>query len=91
MEVKYIVHGKSSCAYCRMAVDLLNHEGMAIDYLNTEIHEVPMLQEALMSQFGVDARQFPQIIKVEGGTETYIGGYTELRDSFMNVEDINFD
>lgn len=91
MEVKYIVHAKSPCAYCRMAVDLLHREGMAFDYMNTEMHEVPILQEALHAQFGIDARQFPQIIKVEGDTETYIGGYTELRDSFMNVEDINFD
>lgn len=91
MEVKYIVHAKSPCAYCRMAVDLLRHEGAEFDYLNTELHEVPMLQEALMCQFGIDARQFPQIIKVEGTVETYIGGYTELRDSFAKVEDIDFD
>lgn len=91
MSVKYIVHGKSPCAYCRMAVDLLKREGMEIEYINTEAHEVSILKEALLSQFNVVARTFPQIIKVDGIIETYIGGFTELREHFLNMEEIDFD
>lgn len=91
MSVKYIIHAKSPCAYCRMAVDLLRREDAEIEYLNTEAHEVSILKEALLSQFNVVVRTFPQIIKVDGSIETYIGGFTELQEHFSNMEEIDFD
>lgn len=94
MTVKYIVYGKPAnepCSYCRMAVDLLNREGAAHDYYPTARYEVDLVKEVILSSFGVIATTFPQIIKVENGTETYIGGYTELKESFEDLGDLELD
>lgn len=88
MSIKFIVHGKSPCPYCRMAVDAIRHKGYDLDYYDTTPSGVPNLQKMIESKFGVVPKTFPQIIKVADGNETYIGGWVDLKDSFTMEEDI---
>ena len=80
----FTVYSKPQCPFCDQAKALLEMKG--------EPHEVIMLdvgqpkkadqtyisREALLEKFPA-ARTVPQIVRTNGSSSVYIGGFTELR------------
>lgn len=87
MSEMYIVWGKENCPFCDRAKALLTQKGKEYDYLTLGIdYELEDLLE-----IAPNARAVPQIwyIAHDGQINdkdawTYIGGYTELENSFKD-------
>ena len=74
MAEHFFVYGKPGCKFCVKAMTILNREDKSYSYFTLGVH---FTREELLENFP-DAKTFPQIIVLNSGHETYIGGYTEL-------------
>lgn len=83
MSSDYIVIGSQSCAYCVNAKKLLESKELSYEYLMmNELRgsEVAEYENIAGGQF----RTVPQIFKREGETLAYVGGFTELAQTFRS-------
>ena len=74
----YTVYGRSNCAYCEKAKNLLTLKGLAFKYV--DVLEKPENMEA-MREASPGAKTVPQIV-LDG---KLIGGFTELEKSLMSA------
>ena len=75
----YKVFTKPNCGYCVKAKALL-------DKLNIPFEEYEVTIEQMFEMLGKQVRSMPQIMH----NETHIGGYTDLREHFINEGKLNF-
>lgn len=82
MSIQYIIIGKPGCPYCTRAKDLLESKNIGFTY--RDIQQVNSGDIAKLERIaGGDFYTVPQIFKYkQGGGLDYVGGYTELRESF---------
>ncbi len=82
MASRFIIYGRTSCPFCRMALDVLDHLGQEKVFFDfTEDHEAIE-----------DAKRFynwntvPMILEnnKETGSTKFIGGFDDLRRRFRN-------
>jgi glutaredoxin len=85
MSSEYIVLGLSTCTFCTKAKELL--ESKDIEYTYRDISNVnPDDISALKLIAGTEFSTVPQIFKYkQGGGLDYIGGYTQLNESFQVI------
>ena len=72
--MEYRIVGKNNCIYCHRARSFLEIKGHTYKY---EMIEEDITMEELL-KIAPNAKTFPQIWK----GDSYIGGYTELVDSY---------
>jgi glutaredoxin 1 len=78
--MKYVIVGTPTCGYCRQAKQLCTDKQLQYEYVClTQV--APAEQDRLMAVAGQAFRTVPQIFTVEGDEWSYVGGYTELRES----------
>jgi len=78
--MRYVIVGTPTCGYCRQAKQLCTDKQLEYEYVClTQV--APAEQDRLMEIAGQAFRTVPQIFTVEGEEWSYIGGYTELRES----------
>jgi glutaredoxin 3 len=84
MASEYLMIGSPACGYCTNAKKLLESKEIEFTYANVnDINgaDVAALEEVAGGPF----RTVPQIFKYKkGGGLDYVGGYTELAQSFRN-------
>lgn len=79
--MEYIIYGTSSCPYCKSAKDLLDSKELPYTY--TDLMEVtPHEQKVLQETAGKQFRTVPQIFLNDGEELKYIGGFTDLKETF---------
>lgn len=87
MASEYLMIGSAHCGYCRNAKQLL--ESKDIEYTYADMNEINGGDVAALEKIAGATSGFrtvPQIFKYkEGGGLDYIGGFTELAQSFKNV------
>ena len=78
--MRYVIVGTPTCGYCRQAKQLCTDKQLQYEYVClTQV--APAEQDRLMAVAGQAFRTVPQIFTVEGDEWSYVGGYTELRES----------
>jgi len=78
--MRYVIVGTPTCGYCRQAKQLCTDKQLEYEYVClTQV--APAEQDRLMEIAGQAFRTVPQIFTVEGDEWSYVGGYTELRES----------
>lgn len=80
---EYLIIGSERCAYCNNAKALLHQKALPFEYTlmnNLTSREVTELEEIAGTTF----RTVPQIFIEEDNKLTYIGGYSELAQSFRS-------
>jgi glutaredoxin 1 len=78
--MRYVIVGTPTCGYCRQAKQLCTDKQLEYEYVClTQV--APAEQDRLMAVAGQAFRTVPQIFTVEGDEWSYVGGYTELRES----------
>jgi glutaredoxin 1 len=78
--MKYVIIGTPTCGYCRQAKQLCTDKQLQYEYVClTQVS--PAEQDRLMEVAGQAFRTVPQIFTVEGDEWSYVGGYTDLRES----------
>lgn len=82
--MKYLIIGSPSCGYCNNAKALLDQKKLPYEY--TLMNHLTSTQVTELEQIaGVPFRTVPQIFIEEGEETTYVGGFTELAQSFRNT------
>lgn len=80
----YTVYGKDDCAFCDNSKAMLSARDKSFTYKKLNIdYDREDLIDTFSSKFDITPRTFPQIILTTEIGETYIGGFTELRE-FLN-------
>lgn len=74
---RYRIYGFDECKHCKLAIRYLEERGKSYDYvaLNDQLSRVTFLNDR---GFGEGERTFPRVYKVAKGSETLIGGRTDL-------------
>jgi glutaredoxin len=78
--MKYIIYGKGNCPYCEKAKNLLTIKKLEFEYLTLD---KDYTREELL-ELAPDARTVPQIWLESESELSYIGGYTELENAFVD-------
>ncbi|QYC52447.1 glutaredoxin 3 [Salmonella phage SSBI34] len=87
----YVIFGKENCPYCVRAKDLLESKGLGYQYRDVSRgDDFNEMNNWVENDTGKFPRTVPQIFKFDGDRE-YIGGYTELCDTFNKPEEIEID
>lgn len=74
----YTIYSRDNCGYCVRAKTLLKNKGIEYEELDVADHREALL-ERVAAGGHPQPRTVPQIFK----DEEYIGGYTELAQSFL--------
>lgn len=83
MSKEFIVYGHNQCPFCVKAKDLLTSKNEA--YTERNVRENDEYRDYLVN--GLKQRTVPQVVVVEDGVETYIGGFENL-ESYFDEEDL---
>lgn len=78
---KYVIYAAAGCGFCLQAKRVLAAREIDYDYidiLDVDESEKKEIQEIAGTQF----RTVPQIFKIENDVKHYIGGYTQLMETF---------
>lgn len=88
MATEYIVLGSPYCSFCIKAKELLESKQIKYEYRDFAREIRKEDKEALEKIAGVEFQTVPQIFKYkEGGGVDYVGGYTELNESFQENQE----
>lgn len=81
----YTIYGKEACAFCDNAKAILTQRGKDFTYNQLDTHYTrEEFFDLFSSKFDVVPRTFPQIILTTDIGDTYLGGFTELREHLNN-------
>lgn len=83
MSREFIVYGHNQCPFCVKAKDLLTSKNET--YTERNVRENDEYRDYLVN--GLKQRTVPQVVVVEDGVETYIGGFEKL-ESYFDEEDL---
>ena len=87
MPSEYLIIGKEYCGFCANSKKLLDSK--SIEYTYADIQDINSADVAALQEVAkVESfRTVPQIFKYKvGGGLEYIGGYTELAESFRSKQ-----
>ena len=79
------VFAKKRCKYCKGALDLLKNK--KLDHVITYCDSAPAALDNLKSH--CQWKTVPIIFKVMGEDETFIGGFSELKEHFDGTQEEN--
>jgi glutaredoxin len=77
----YLIIGSPSCGYCNNAKQLLESKGKSYNYvMMNELTSSEVTQYEATA--GAPFRTVPQIFEIDGDDLKYVGGFSELAQSF---------
>lgn len=84
--MNFAIFGKPACPYCEMAKQLLTQRDREFEYFTLdEDYNFEALQDRVATFTPVPPRTFPQIFVEQDNVETYVGGFTELREFMAQI------
>ena len=80
--MKYKIYATKTCPFCMMAKHLLDRKKIEYEYLTME----PGSDILMEIKERTEQQTVPLIFEVtEGGTETFIGGFTDLNNKLTKI------